>query len=209
MIAVDRARERAQVMYARGADAYEALSEREQKLILAMLVVVVSIVVLLPMYFAVDAIAVMETENAAIKEVLREIEQNRADLRTRVAEQAAARARYATRAPALGSFLESQAQRVELPVREVTDEPEQVLGGFTRRRVRASFQNVTELAQIMSFLENIENSNLPVSIEKIEIDHPRNAQTYTLRIGINAYDRNAPEAEAAAPAGGNAPRRAP
>lgn len=195
MTAVDRARERVQVAMSSATDAYEALSEREQRLILVLGVVVVAIVVLLPMYLVLDSISEMQTENAAIKEVLREIEQSRAVLRTRAAEQEAARARYATRAPALGSFLEQKATQAGLTLREVTDEPELALGSFTRRRVRASFQQV-ELEQIMRMLEGIANSNVPVSIEKIEIDHPRNSEKFNLRLGVDAYDRNAADAPA-------------
>lgn len=209
MNAADRVRERVQGALASATDSYEALSEREQRLILVMGAVIVAIVVLLPMYFVIDSISEMETENAAIKEVLREIEQSRTVLRQRAAEQEAARARYATRPPPLATFLESQATRAELTLREVTDEPEQVLGSFTRRRVRASFNQV-QLGQIMSLLEGIANSNMPVSIEKIEIDHPRNSETFNLRIGVNAYDRNAPEAAngAGAEGGNNRPRGA-
>ncbi len=172
-------------------------NERERQLLIVMAVVAALIVLVLPLYLMGSAISDIEDENTEIAAVLREIGNSRASLAQREAESEAARSRYANPAPPLGSFVEARAGEQELTLREVTDQPEKVIGEFTRRHVRATIPNVG-LRPTILMLADIENSPYPVALEKIKIEHFRAGDRYNVQLGLIAYDSND---ETEAPAG--------
>jgi len=174
-------------------DALDNLNERERKLVGVLGAVVVVIVVVLPFYLMTAAISDIETENQQIADVLRDIQRARSTLAQREAEREAAAARYRTKAPPLGSFIEARAGDEELTLREVTDQPEQVIGSFRRRHVRASLPNVN-LRPAIKMLTNIENSRFPVALERVQIEHFRSGDSYNVQLGVIAYERREEEA---------------
>ncbi|MCA9613334.1 MAG: type II secretion system protein GspM [Polyangiales bacterium] len=166
----------------------DGLNERERKLLGALGVVFALIVVLLPIYLVTSSISEIEEENRQISQVLRDIGRARGTLAQRQAEREAARARYQQAAPPLGSFLEARATEQELSLREVTDQPEKVVGDFRRRNVRATLPSVG-LRKVIKLLTSIENSRFPVAVERIQIEHFRSGEdSYNVQIGVIAYD---------------------
>lgn len=174
-------------------EAYEGLNDRERMLVGMMSAVALLIAIVLPMYFTLDSIAEMERENTEIQAFLRQLEQQRTSLRARIEEREATSRRYEQKAPPLATFLETEARRQGLTIREVTDEPDQALEGFTRRRVRATIADA-QFAAFVNMLASIENSQYPVALERIEVDHFRRGEAYTVRLGVDAYDRDTPAA---------------
>src|SRR5690606_22683474 len=93
-----------------------------------------------------------------------------------------------------GSFLEARATEQELSLREVTDQPEKVVGDFRRRNVRATLPSVG-LRNVIKLLTSIENSRFPVAVERIQIEHFRSGEdSYNVQIGVIAYDAQEPAA---------------
>ena len=180
---------------------FENLNERERRLVQLLGVVFLVIVVVLPMVLMTRAIGDIEDENREIVATLRAIQRGQGQLAARRAEERAAAQRYGTPAPPLGSFIEARAQDQELTLREVTDQPEQVIGEFTRRNVRATLPGV-ELRPVMLMLADIENSRYPVAIERLQIEHFRQGTSYNVQLGVIAYDRAEAEGEADASMGG-------
>ena len=170
------------------------LNERERKMLTILGVVFAAIVVILPLYLISASISDIETENAAIDDVLQEIQEARVDLDRRDAEREAAMARYAPPAPPLGSFVENEANQQELRLREVTDQPEQVFGEFRRREVRASMPNV-ELRPVIKMVTSIENSRYPVAVSRLQIENYRRGGSYNVELGVITFDRAQPAAE--------------
>jgi len=170
--------------------AFENLNERERKLVLALGAVVVVLVVFLPIWLLTSSIGDISRENEEIRETLREISRQGGELAEREAERAAAEARYDNPAPPLGSFLEAKAREAgyDRPL-EVTDQPEKVSGGFTRRNTRVSLPGV-DLRTAIDMMTEVENGRYPVAIDQLRIEHYQTGDRYNVQMGVIAFDRN-------------------
>ena len=171
----------------------DALSGRERRLLSVMALVFVAIVVVLPMYVAISSISDIETENAEIAQVLQDIHRSEARLRQEKAERRDVERLYDRRAPSLGGFLEERAQQYGVTGLGITDQPKLDIGAYSRRSVRVSLP-VVELRPLIEMLADIENSSFPISIERIQMTGGRMRTGYTVKLAVNAYDREGPPA---------------
>jgi len=169
----------------------DALSGRERRLLGVMASVFVAIVIGLPMYLAVASISDIETENAEISQVLQDIRRSEPRLRQQKAERRAVDNLYKRKAPSLGGFLEERAQQYGVTGLGITDQPNLDMGAYSRRSVRVSLP-VVELRPLIEMLADIENSSYPVSIEGIQMTGGRMRTGYTVKLAVNAYDREGP-----------------
>jgi len=185
----------------------EGLNDRERRLLGLMGGVFLVLAVFLPIFFVGSAISDLETQNDELREVLDDIQRAGPTLDARRAERDAAMARYQREAPPLGSFLEEKAREQSLTLREVNDSPEQTVGNYTRRQVRVTLPGV-QLLPVVKMLTRIENSGLPVTIDRIQIEHFREGEdSYNVQLGVSAYDRNSPEPDAAGEEDASSPSR--
>ncbi len=95
---------------------------------------------------------------------------------------------YRQKAPSLGGFLEERAQQYGVTGLGITDQPNLDMGEYSRRSVRVSLP-VVELRPLIEMLADIENSSYPVAIERIQMTGGRMRTGYTVKLGVNAYDR--------------------
>lgn len=168
-----------------------ALSDRERRLLTTLALVFLSIGVVLPMYVVVASISDIETENEEIAQVLQDIRRSEPRLQQQKAERHAVERLYNRKAPALGGFLEERAQQYGVTGLGITDQPKLEIGGYSRRSVRVSLP-VVELRPLIEMLADIENSSYPVSIEGIQMTGGRMRTGYTVKLAVNAYDREGP-----------------
>ena len=187
---------------------WEGLNEREKTLVRALGGVAVALVVLLPAYMLSTAIGELETESEEIAAVLSEIARADARLAEREAERAASEARYATRAPELGTFLEGRASARAMTIASVTSEPEQQEGRFRKRLVRASFPGAT-LRQAVRLMTDVESAPYPLALERVHVDHPQEGDRFNVELGVVTYDRTSVAADGGVPAGPSAASAAP
>jgi Tfp pilus assembly protein PilN len=171
--------------------AFDDLSEREQKLVIAMSSIALAMLVVLPMYFIGSSVAELEDDNAELSAVIAEIESSRKELVRRKAEEELMLARYDKKAPPLGTFIEQEARKQQLALKQVVDQPREALGDYTRRRVRVDMQKVS-MRPILELLASLENSPYPVTIDRLQIDHPQEGDVFNVQIGISTYDRAEP-----------------
>lgn len=172
---------------------WDNLSDRERRLLGILGAIAAGLLVLLPVYLLSTSISDLEEDNARITSALREIGHSRGRLRAQQAERMAAQARYARRAPSLGSFLEAKAGELEgLMISDVQHEPEREQGQFRVRHSRARVQN-SGLRNAVLLLESIENSRYPIAIERLHIDHHQSGDRYNFQIGVLAFDREGSE----------------
>ena len=171
----------------------DALSDRERRLLSIMAVVFAAIIVVLPMYVAISSISDIETENAEITQVLQDIRRSEPRLQQQKADRRAVERLYTRKAPSLGGFLEERAQQYGVTGLGITDQPNLDIGAYSRRSVRVSLP-VVELRPLIEMLADIENSSYPVSIERIQMTGGRMRTGYTVKLAVNAYDREAPSA---------------
>ena len=169
----------------------DALSNRERRLLSIMAAVFVAIGFVAPVYVGVSSISDIEAENAEIAQVLQDIRRSEPRLRQEKAERVAVKRLYNRKAPSLGGFLEERAQQYGVTGLGVTDQPELDMGAYSRRSVRVSLP-VVELRPLIEMLADIENSSYPISIERIQMTGGRMRTGYTVKLGVNAYDREAP-----------------
>lgn len=173
----------------------DALSDRERRLLGAMAAVFLTLLVVLPMYIGISAISDVEEENEEIAQVLRDIKRSEERLRQQKADRRAITNLYNRKAPSLGGFLEEIAQKYGVTGLGITDQPKLDMGGYSRRSVRVSLP-VVELRPLIEMLAEIENSSYPISIELIQMTGGRMRTGYTVKLAVNAYDRQGPaEAE--------------
>jgi hypothetical protein len=173
----------------------DTLSNRERRLLAMMGAVFVALVVLVPIYAAISAISDIESENAEIARVLQDIHRSEPRLLQQKAERRAVERLYNRKAPSLGGFLEERAQQYGVTGLSVTDQPKLDMGRYMRRSVRVSLPMV-EVRPLIEMLADIENSSYPVAIEQIQMTGGRMRTGYTVKLAINAYDREgAPTAE--------------
>lgn len=165
----------------------DSLSGRERRLLGAMASVFLLLVVALPMYLGISSIGDIETENAEITQVLRDIERSEPRLRRQKAELKAIDDLYKRKAPSLGGFLEERALQYGVTGLGITDQPKLDMGEYSRRSVRVSLP-VVELRPLIEMLAEIENSSYPVSIELIQMTGGRMRTGYTVKLAVNAYD---------------------
>lgn len=169
---------------------WEALTDREKRLVRVLGGVAIALVVMLPVYLLSSAIGDLETQNDEIAAVLSEIDRADARLAQREAERAAAEARYAQRAPELGTFLEGRASAREMTISSVTNQPEVQEGRYRKRHVRASFPGIG-LRQAVRLMTDIESAPYPVAIERVHVEHFQEGDHYNLEIGVITFDRQA------------------
>jgi hypothetical protein len=166
----------------------DSLSDRERRLLGIMALVFLAIVLVLPMYVGIASIADIETENEEIALVLQDIQRSEPRLRQQKADRRAIDKLYGRKAPSLGGFLEERAQQYGVSGLGITDQPELDMGEYSRRSVRVSLP-VVELRPLIEMLADIENSSYPVAIERIQMTGGRMRTGYTVKLGVNAYDR--------------------
>ena len=182
--------------------AFDDLNEREQKLVMVMGGMALVMLVVLPMYLIGSSVAELEEENAELSAVIAEIEASRKELLVRKAETEMMLARYDRKAPPLGTFIEQEARKQGLSLHQVVDQPREAVGEYTRRRVRVDMQKVS-MRPILDLLASLANSPYPVTIDRLQIDHPQEGDSFSVQIGLSTYDRETGgDAEEEAPSRG-------
>lgn len=180
--------------------AYEDLSEREQRLAMITGSIALIMIIVLPMYSVGASVAEISEESRELSSAIAALEGARGDLLRKQAEAELLEKRYEVKAPPLGTFIEQEARKQNLSLSQVVDQPRQTVGGYTRRGVRVDLRQV-ELFPILKLLESLENSPHAVSITRLQLDRPPNNDTFTVQIGLTAYEREDDAAEAPARGG--------
>jgi hypothetical protein len=179
--------------------AWDDLNDRERRLVGTLGVALAVFLLGFPLFWAMRTNTELEENNRRLHAVLTLIAERRTQLRSMAELRRTAEARYARRTPPLGSFLEEEAKKHGLTIREVTDQPEKTAGLYHRRSVRASINDVG-LTGIVDLLSGIVLSPYPVAIDHIQIEHYQPGDVYRVKIGVLTFDKQqrGPGAEARA-----------
>jgi hypothetical protein len=169
---------------------WDGLNDRERLLVGALGGVAVFCVLGFPLLWTVSQNSAIREENAALRGALALIEEHRAELEIRSEMRRTAASRYTHKTPPLGSFLEGEAVKQGLTIREVTDQPEKAFGNYHRRGVSASI-NEAGLTSVMNLLSALASSPYPLAMDLIQIEHYQAGDTYRLKLGVLTYDRTA------------------
>ena len=119
-------------------NAYQALSEREQRLVASLAFVLGALALVVPLLLLARGMSDLEDETTAYANVLREIGRAEEQIAQKRAQTDAAERRYRTSAPPLRTFLTRMAEGEGLTVERVDDQPGKTSAGFKRRHVSKS-----------------------------------------------------------------------
>lgn len=176
---------------------WEDFNDRERRLLTALGVAFAMFVLGFPLFWSMRTNAELDDENTHLRDVLKQLADKRTHLKSLAEARRSAEARYARRTPPLGSFLEEEAKKHDLTIREVTDQPEKTAGNYHRRSVRASISDVG-LVGVVELLSGIVHSPYPIAIDHVQIEHYHSGDSYRVRVGVLTFDKQAKPAGAGA-----------
>ncbi len=166
---------------------YENLSAREQKLVFIGGIFILVLGIVLPIWLVRHQTRLLRDENEETLRVLGELQSREGQLREAQALRQAVQDRYTRKAPLLGSFLDELAKRNGLTLKEIINQPDKAIGGFTRKHVRLKLPGVP-LKPVIDFLTSIENSGYPVAIINLSIEHFKEGDSYNVEFEVAAYE---------------------
>lgn len=175
-------------------ETWEGFNDRERMLVGGLGLLLCAFLLGFPLFWTARQNADIEDKNAELRTVLALIQQKRPQLQQLAQARAEAEQRYKNTTPPLGSFIESEAKRHGLSIKEVTDQPEKTSGRYTRRSVTASIAEV-DLTGIMNLLSGIAGTQYPVAIDHVQIEHYQAGDKYRFKLGVRTFDRKAATAE--------------
>ena len=175
-------------LFERLRDTWERLNERERMLVGGLGVVLAVFLLGFPLFWTARQNGELEERNAEFRAVLDLIAAKRPHLQQLKQARDEAQQRYRNHTPPLGSFLESEAKRHNLSIREITDQPEKTSGLYMRRSVTASINEV-DLTGIMNLLAGIVGTPYPVAIDHVQIEHYQPGDKYRFKLGVRTFDR--------------------
>jgi hypothetical protein len=167
---------------------WDGFNDRERRLFLAMAAVLCAFVLGFPLFWTARENAEIEQDNAELRAVLALLSERKGELEQLAAAKRSASARYNRTAGPLGTFLEDEARKQNLTIREVNDQPEKTVGNYRRRSVTASI-NEAGLTGIINLLSAIASSDKPVAVESIQLEHYQPGDTYRVKVGVVAFDK--------------------
>jgi len=161
--------------------AVAGISPRERRLIFGLGGVLAFIFLIAMWFWSSSVLDSIESERADLVDAMRTIRNERPRIRLRQQKHDQMLARYATRAPALTSFLETAAHDANLQVAEATDRPSPATEGrrFQRRAVSIRLRHV-DLQSLTAFMDRIDAATFPIAVMFIRI-HKRFGES-------NSYD---------------------
>jgi general secretion pathway protein M len=169
-------------------ESWEKLSDRERRMLSIMGGVFLAMLVFVAVWTTSSALAEVQEERDALRQVLNDIDRAGDLLAKREAERRAVEARYEKRAPALAAYVEGKAKEEGLEVRQVVEEPEKVVGAYRRQSVRVTFSGVS-LRPIMRLLASIDDERSPLALERLQIEHYAAGDSYKVDVNVAAYDK--------------------
>ncbi|MEI8256910.1 MAG: hypothetical protein WCJ30_14655 [Deltaproteobacteria bacterium] len=172
--------------------AVAGISPRERTLVMSLAGVLALMLLGGMWWWSSTALDNLETERADLVDALRTIRNERPRIRLRQQRHDRMLARYADRAPALTSFIESAAQDANVQVAEATDRTTPPAEGrrFQRRAVSIRLRHV-DLQSLVSFMEHIDAAPFPVAVTSIRI-HKRFGESNSYDVDdmvISTWDR--------------------
>jgi general secretion pathway protein M len=143
-------------------------------------------------------------ENDDLKQAIVDVNNARAKIAARRAALGDVAARYANKAPPLGTLVDTASKAAGLEVAVQTDVPPIPRGKlYTERATRLAIQK-TGLKALANFMEKIEESGHPVAITQFDMTKRIEPDSYTVNMTIAAWDRT--EAPAPATTGTGSPK---
>jgi len=167
---------------------WENLNDRERRMLSILGIAVGALLLIFPPVLLILDNAELESQNTELRNVVDQLDAQRAKLARIAQERHAADQRYLKKTPPLGSFLESEAKKQGLTLQEVTDQPEKTVGRYLRRSVTVALPQVA-LTPLINLLSSIVESGHPVAIDQLQIDHYQPGDQFNVKLGVLTFDK--------------------
>jgi type II secretory pathway component PulM len=167
---------------------WENLNDRERRMLSILGGVLAAMLLIMPPILLVMDNSDLEAQNAELRNVVEQLDMQRARLARLAQERRAADVKYANKTPPLGSFMESEAKKQGLTLQEVTDQPEKTVGKYLRRSITVALPQVA-LTPLIQLLSSIVESGHPIAIDQLQIDHYSAGDQYNVRMGVLTFDK--------------------
>jgi type II secretory pathway component PulM len=167
---------------------WENLNDRERRMLTILGGVIGALLLVFPPVLLILGNAELESQNVELRNVVEQLDAQRAKLARIAQERRAADQRYLNKTPPLGSFLESEAKKQGLTLQEVTDQPEKTVGHYLRRSVTVALPQVA-LTPLINLLSSIVESGHPVAIDQLQIDHYQPGDQFNVKLGVLTFDK--------------------
>ena len=167
----------------------DGMSNRERQLVIGLgSVFGLLLVVLLPLQL-VSYVSSRQKYNDDLRAKIDEVSAARFKLARKKAALGDVAARYASKAPPLGSLVDTAAKAAGLEIAVQSDVPPVPRGKlYSERATKLSIQK-TGLKPLANFLEKIETSGYPVAITAFDLSRRIEPDAYTISMTISAFDR--------------------
>jgi general secretion pathway protein M len=166
------------------------LSPREQRLA-QILAVVAAVLLLLGLPIGLESyVASQRSGNSDLRDALDNVQASRAQMSASKSKRDAVAQRYARKAGELGGWLEQMARKQKLEVTDSVDRPPLPSGKHFIERSTTIHLKKAGLYSISKFTESIEQSGMPVAINRLNLRKRTGEQdSYDVELGVSAYDR--------------------
>jgi len=125
-----------------------------------------------------------------LKTTLAAVQAARGSVQERTSRKEGIAARYQNRAPALAGYLEKTARENKLEVSDSVDRPDVPHGKKYTERSTVIHLKKAGMLNISKFLEALEKSNYPVSVQRLDIrKRTGEPDSYDVEVGVSAFDR--------------------
>jgi general secretion pathway protein M len=182
---------------------FDQMAPRERQMAIGLGVVFAIIVVLLVPLRVSAYLNDKSRHNEDLRQAIIDVNNARAKIAARRASRGDVAARYANKAPPLGTLVDNAAKSASLDIAVQTDVPPIPRGKlYSERATKITIQKAG-LKAISTFLERIETSGHPVAVTQIDMTKRIEPDSYSVSMTITAWDRT--EAPAA-PAPTGAPK---
>lgn len=181
----------------------DQLSSRERNMVIGLAAVVAFLILFLVPVRVSAYLSRKQQENDDLRQAIADVNAARARIAARRAAVGDVAARYANKAPPLGTLVDNASKSAGLEIAVQTDVPPVPRGKlYIERATKLSIQK-TGLKALANFMEKIDNSGYPVAITQLDLSRRIEPDAYTVNMTISAYDRVAEPPATASSAGAN------
>ncbi|GAC1351598.1 MAG: hypothetical protein NVS3B20_03520 [Polyangiales bacterium] len=168
----------------------DQLSARERQLVFGLgFVFLVLVVVFVP--FRVSAyLSKRSAQNEEVREAIGKVQAARGRLALRRAMVGDVAARYANKAPPLGTLIDTAAKSSGLEIAQQTDTQPIPRGKLYSERASKLTVQKTGLKRLAEFLEHLEAGGYPVAVTQFDMSRRIEPDSYTVNMTVTAYDRS-------------------
>lgn len=184
--------------------ALESMSTRERTMVTALGIVFGVIAALLVPLRVSAWLGDKQRNNEELRQAIQDVANARGRLAARRAALGDVAARYANKAPPLGTLVDTAAKAAGLEIAVQTDIAPVPRGKlYVERATKLSIQK-TGLKALALFLEKLETSGHPVAVTQLDMSKRIEADAFTVNMTISAYDRVEPSTASSAASAGSA-----